>query len=226
MSIERDDTHPEFKQFRGTAEELVGAGIVRRSQLPGCPGMPRVAATFHRGALQRPGRRVPHDEEFLRVRRAGAGRFIVQRGRSAAEREERRARIEAQAALARAEQDAQAALQLVPTSAAAYRERCYVELRGHLAYFRSTRLRPEDHAAQRLGGYGYCGDALDAFDDVVAELLAVLRDGGVRFDRRRHERVLLEIRSRIARADAAVQRSIAAAVAAAAIHAAEYGPRD
>jgi hypothetical protein len=221
MAIRQDDSHPEFRQFIGTAEELIGAGVIGRSQLPGRAGMPKVSATFHRGALLAPGRRVAHDDDFLRVRRAAAGRYIVQRGLSAAEREERRARRDAQIALARAEQEAAAALELVPTSAAAYRERCYGELQAHLAFFRRTRLRPDAHAAQRLGGFGYCEEALDAFDDLAGELLAALRNGSVRFDRRRHDDVVLSIRGRVARADAALQKAMADCLAAAAIRAAD-----
>lgn len=225
MAILRDDTHPEFKIFVGTAEELIGAGIVRRGQLPGAAGMPKVCATFHRGTLQGSGRRVVRDEDFLRVRRTGGNRYQVQLGLSASEREQRRARAEAQLALARAEQEAAAALELVPTSAAAYRDRCYGELQAHLAFFRRTRLRPDEHAAQRLGGFGFCEEALDAFDDIVGELLAALRNGGVRFDRGRHEQVVLSIRARVARADATLQRTVADCIAAAAIRAAEYGLR-
>jgi hypothetical protein len=225
MAITRDDSHPEFKQFFGTAEELIGAGVLRRHQFPGRPGMPKSSATFHRGALVRPGRRPPPDEEFLRVRRMAGGRYIVQRGLSGAEREERRARAEARQALARAEQEAAAALELVPTSATAYRDRCYGELQAHLAFFRRTRLRPDEHAAQRLGGFGFSEEALDAFDDMVGDLLAILRNGGVRFNERRHEGVLLDIRSRVARADAALQKTIAGCITAAAIRAAEYGLR-
>jgi hypothetical protein len=223
MTIMKTGSQAFCDEYIGTADELIGADLVLRSQLPGTPGMPKFAATFYAGALARRGRRVPQDEHYVRVRRLGHGLFCVIRGLRPEQREERQAKIDAIFALERAELEAAEAMRLVPSSASNYRERCISELRGNLEFFRATRLGSDEFGAKRRGGFKFDDDSLESFDDVVADLLAVLRNGSVGFDRKQHCAVVAGIQTKVAKADVPLQELIAGAIASVAIRSAEEG---
>lgn len=75
-------------EYVGTADELIDAGIITWSQLPGRPGMPKSSATFLDGLQQPPRTRAVHDERWMRVTLTGK-KVTVAKGISAIEREQR-----------------------------------------------------------------------------------------------------------------------------------------
>ena len=223
MTIMKMGSYQFLDEYTGTAEALIAAGLVLASQLPGAAGMPKVSAAFYRGELMRRGRRKPQDENYLRVRRLGGGLFCVARGLCAEQRAARQAKVDAIFELERAQKEAVEAMNLVPTSVANYRERCILELRGHLAYFRETRLGTNELGARRRAGFAFDEQSLEAFDDAIADLLAVLRNGSICFDRSQHSAVVVGIKTKVAKADAPLQELLAGAIASAAIRTAKKG---
>jgi hypothetical protein len=171
----------------------------------------------------RKGTRKPQDEHFLRVRNLGNQLFSVARGLGTDRREQRQAKVDAIFELERAEQEAAEAMNLVPASADSYQERCICELRRHLEFFRETRLGNNEFGAKRRGGFKFDEDCLERFDDAVADLLAVLRNGNVCFNRLEHSAVVVGIKTKVARADAPLQELLAGAIASVAIRVAEEG---
>jgi hypothetical protein len=223
MSLTRIGTHEHLEEFVGTREELLAHGLIQQGQLPGSPGLPSLSATFYGGALVRKGSRKPKDEHYVRVQRLGNGRYLVARGLSAAQREERQARADALFELERARLEADEALRAVPESVAGFRERCIAELKGHMAYLRLSRLDANEYGALRCGGYRYDQETLEAFDDAVAELLSVLRSGAIRFDAGKHAEVRASIQVRVAKADLPLQELLATSLRTVVLHRAEKG---
>ncbi len=70
--------------WKGTADELIGAGIVERTDLPGEPGNNKVSATYFEGKLVRAGQSFPRDDRYLNIVRRGK-KFKVTRGKPDAE---------------------------------------------------------------------------------------------------------------------------------------------
>lgn len=121
-----------YDQYRGTASELIAAGLVKPGQFPGDPGQSQTVV-----ALDMNGDRVGrgrHNRTTLRIEHAGGGRFTVlivvsqeeQRRRCAAAASEKTIRRDADQATERMEKaeaavvEAREALSRHPTSAAEY----------------------------------------------------------------------------------------------------------
>lgn len=101
------DPHPRFNAYRGSAQDLIAAGVVRPDQLPGSPGLPATCVTFYKG--QRVGKgdsRGARDEHYLQIRREGKG-FCVHVGVSPEERERRFAEMAAERERERQEEQEQ-----------------------------------------------------------------------------------------------------------------------
>ncbi len=218
MTISKVCSHHHLEEYIGTAEALIAAGLVRRRQLPGAPGMPRLAATFYDGELVRRGARPPKDERYVRVHRLRGGWFLVARGLSADQREQRAAKAHAMVELERAKRSAAQALRMVPSSARDYRDSCVLELKGRLAFLRVAHLSSNEFGAQLRGGFKFDDETLAAFDKIAADLLSVLRNGRVCFDRDKQSEIVVGIKNRVAKADLALQELLAGAIASVAIH--------
>lgn len=121
-----------YDQYRGTASELIAAGLVKPGQFPGDPGQSQTVV-----ALDMNGDRVGrgrHNRTTLRIEHAGGGRFTVlivvsqeeQRRRRTAAASERRTRQEAAQAAERMREaeeavvEARESLSRHPTSSAEY----------------------------------------------------------------------------------------------------------
>lgn len=92
---------PYWDDYRGTAEDLIAAGIIRADQLPGSPGLPAGCVTFRNGQrIAKGDSRRARDEGYLQIRRAGKA-FYVKAGISADEKARRVAQAEADRARGR-----------------------------------------------------------------------------------------------------------------------------
>lgn len=80
---------PGWDTFTGTAECMIGAGLVTAEQVPGEPGRPRLMMTFYAGQPVAKGAAVPRDERYLQVRRTSARRIEVTVGLTLTERARR-----------------------------------------------------------------------------------------------------------------------------------------
>ncbi|MDR6523074.1 hypothetical protein J2789_005764 [Variovorax paradoxus] len=74
-----DKTSPMGDEFHGSAEALIAAGLITADQLPGRPGMPKVAATFYHGVLRNDRRHIPRDSGYLNICRPSKGKKITVR---------------------------------------------------------------------------------------------------------------------------------------------------
>ena len=202
--------------YKGTAEQLLETGLVRREQFPGAPGMAKVAATFYDGVPVKRGANPPRDERYLCVRRVNSRLFALRVGLSKAESQLRtaasEARREREQALARASEARERASREragMPTSHDEYRSKTARLLARHLAVHRDALTACEWH------GYRFDDATLAAFDAAVASAVEALTNGRTLYSATRQQARIDSIERETVKSDAPLQGFLASMVATA-----------
>jgi fructose-specific phosphotransferase system component IIB len=186
--------------YTGRIADLIEAGLINTGQVPGRPGMPKVAATFYRGAMVAKHTKAPAtDEHYVSVTlrgRHGAqvriGISEVEETRREAERQRSRDREIVRRETARA---AAKTLALMPKSHDEFRAKT-VEKADVFLFCLDSELKP-----RQFHGYTYDAAVVETINELKDEILDVLRTGTTRLDRARHDAIVAASRAEVARGD-------------------------
>lgn len=210
-------------EYRGTAEALISAGLVRADQLPGQPDMPKSCATFYDGRRIRRGMGTygKRDEKYMHVLTAGK-KFTIWKGVAAEVAAERNAAWDAKIdADRKAERLAAAVKELaycntqlnrvraegvlynMVNSADEYRKKMVKELQSCVRGVRSGDMLPNDNH-----GFSVDESVVTELDDLLNEMIELITNADVRFNAPRHKEINLKCKSDIAKADSRFQRTL------------------
>jgi hypothetical protein len=186
--------YPHLDVYRGTREELIGAGLIRVGMFPGDPGRNKIAQTY----------RLPHRVCVTRRSRSKFDVHIEVDAHEYARRIEAEQRDQAARAAAA---EAQRKRETLPVHADDYRRhmrRCASVLASGL-----ERSLLEDGA-----GFRFDDASRDRIEEALYDLRAALEEGRIVFDRQERAQRLLAIQGEHAKADAVLQAFLATARAA------------
>lgn len=187
--------HSRADIYRGTAGELVAAGLVTVDMFPGQPGRPNTQTVFHAGALE--------------ITKSGKP-FRVSVKVDESEHQRRVERDNGDRAMADASELADRALNDLPRSAQEYASRHLKAVQLFVNCLGGA-VRPK-------GGYSFDDRAVEQFEDAMSDLrdaVEALKLGIVTFDPARREGYIARIRHRAAWSDAGFQGQLATIVAGA-----------
>jgi len=206
--------------FSGSADALHAAAIVRAEQLPGSLGMPKTAVTFYNGQQVPRWQRCPHDEGYLNIAARGR-RFEVRRGLSvevkAVRMSERKAEFAARSVVDAAAEEAERrerhnrwhaarmaehTMQWMANSTKEYREKEAENLRRFVDIALHG-MRPNSQS-----GYYIEESAIDQLTSLCDQMLKVVAEATIGFDRAHHKMVQQQCMAAIAKDDAGFQKSL------------------
>jgi len=180
--------------YFGTVSDLVAAGLVLASQVPGLPGNPKMQATYRGDGMLT--RKTRSGDSWVQIRLLKKGVAEVRRPIDAQASRLRLLACQKRREQAEEAKRAEARLSSMPQTHEAFRAE-----RAKFAGFLLGSL--QRGACENVEhGFQYDAEELEELDRLCSEIVDLLKTGATICDRRRHHAAMTEHRAVIARADA------------------------
>ena len=182
--------------FTGSVDDFIAAGFFTLDQCPGQPGNGKTTSVFYNGMKRAKGApRPPRREGYIAIRLTGRNRASVQICVSKEEEARREERDRHQDRAKNEAERAQKILRDMPTTHAEYREKTARTI-GALLH-----VIPSIVGSNEWDGFSYDDDIRAELAELAAEMLALVKGGGTRFNAKRQASIATGHRATIARSD-------------------------
>lgn len=190
------DRYPHGDYYSGTREAIIAAGVAKDGMFPGDPGRNRTSVTI----------KEPQDSSgpHFNILRQSKKRFQVFVPTAPEECEAREESLDGERALGKAKDEAEKEMRAIPADEEMFRERC-------LSYFLASINMFKGLSSSYAGGYALAPEDQANLDWALSEAERTIESARITFDAKARSRQLIEIRGKVADADASFQGFIATA---------------